>query len=168
MTLQLFKLTGGAVSWTHPGSFTNHDGDFCSGSSQGSYSLQSSVNDGYRWIGVCREARLASRCLSQSTTCVVFSPEATPPDNYECTDPQGNPYSNTPIYGSYNLWVDTDGGIFPTVSSLGLYDYDPTGNTLAGSSILRDRCSWYFGGTMTRTFTWLFNKNGTFNGEPEL
>jgi len=87
------------------------------------------------------------------------------PDDYTCTDAQEpfGEYLSGPIYGTHDFWLDF-GQQFISVFSPTLYDSDPLGNTLEGSSVIIEEGS----PRKTREYTWIFQKDDTFNGEPEL
>ena len=87
------------------------------------------------------------------------------PADYTCTDAQEpfEDYPEAPIYGAHDFWLDFGTARFLTPNSPGLYDSDPTGETLSGLSTVHDN----FGFNKTRTYSWFFQKSGTFAGEPE-
>jgi hypothetical protein len=155
-----FSLTGGNVNWQHSGSYSRGS-DTCAGTSSGSYSLAGSLM-GAEWFNAfAGVADLTPRYIMNGVK--YFG--VTPPDDYVCTSA---PLTDSPIYGSYDIWLDMHERVL-SGNSPGLYDSDPTGNVLQGSSIIVEPSAMGPAGnvyTKTRTYTWTFEKNGTFDGEP--
>ncbi|MDH3280152.1 MAG: hypothetical protein OEQ18_03360 [Gammaproteobacteria bacterium] len=157
---QEFQLTGGAVRWRHSGS---RDG--CTGGSDGGYTLTASIHGA--------EAAAAFGGMYDKPAGATFAPGyamwgirffgVTPPDDYLC--PDGSTVS--PISGRHYYWLDMTTR-FITKDSPGLYDSDPTGNTLQGSAIILEQDLEIADLVKRITYTWSFQKNGTYAGEPEL
>lgn len=165
-----YALTGGTVHWNHKGSYSFDDGDYCEGESEGEYDVSGSMI-GIEWI-------------ADFGGCCGFTPPVIPaynlfgrkfgvagPDDYECTDAQEpfGTFSGGPTYGTHDFWLDF-GQQFVSVFSPTLYDSDPFGNTLEGSSVIIEAAAPGEVDTFrkAREYTWIFQKDDAFTGEPEL
>ncbi len=171
-THQSFRLVGGTVTWNHAGSVRYEDGDFCSGESTGGYDLAGAVQ-GFDWIG-----DFGGCCAFTPTVVPAYNLRGIPitvvpppPSDYVCTDAQEpyGTYFTSPNYGVHDRWLDF-GGRFISIDSPTLYDWDPTGNTLHGTSFISVLIRDPNGQNVIKslTYTWDFTKNGTFPAEPEL
>lgn len=156
-TAQEYQLTGGTVHWRHSGS----DGG-CTGESEGGYTLTGSIH------GV--ESAAAFAGMFDKPAGATYAPGyvmwgvryfgVTPPADYLC--PDGSTVS--PIPGHEGFWLDMSTR-FISKDSPGLYDSDETGSSLMGSSVILED-----DGVLVKrkTYTWSFQKSGTYDGEPEL
>ncbi len=164
-----YKLAGGSVVWHHAGNYTRDDGDSCEGESDGQYDLVPSIT-GIEWIG-------------DFGGCCGFTPPVVPaynlygrktgvppPDDYVCTDAQEpyGEYPGAPLRGHEGFWLNfVDQFISP--NSPTLYEWDPLGNELRGTSQKTERIATDSGDIIKRSdYVWKFTKGDVYPGEPEL
>jgi hypothetical protein len=129
-TAQTFKLMGGNVGWAHSASGNHEDGDSCTGSSIGSYTLDPDAGlSAFEFSAVFN----SNPPLAPKYNAYGYQFGVPGPEDYECidSDPPHDPYSESPIYGAHDVWLDF-GNLYLDARSPGLYDYQGPGGGLVG------------------------------------
>lgn len=150
---QTYKLMGGHVHWAHSASGFHSDGDSCSGDSEGDYDLIPTTDQAENHFSAVFNSN--PPLVPKYNAYGLQFGELGPAD-YDCvdSDPPFDPYTESPIYGTHDTWLDF-GERFISPQSPGLYDSHPLGRGLAGIAFV----TYPFFEDKTSSYLWSFTQD---------